>query len=110
MLNYFLLRFDPQTCSHDVTEFSEPAEALAALRRTEREFSDSHEIVLFMADSLDTVKSTHSSYFACAAEDNDADQAQLSQLDDSSNESLESALAAMRAEHQAVERMLAQIS
>ena len=63
---HFLLVFDPATGSAaNVREFNHAAAALDAYRDTEQQFRGRPEIqvVLIGADSLETVKKTHSNYF-----------------------------------------------
>ncbi|HEX4806245.1 MAG TPA: hypothetical protein VFU94_10105 [Conexibacter sp.] len=64
--NYFLLTYDLATRAVEIEEWHDDVEGAAA-RYSERERElqdrDDIEVVLVGADSLDTVKVTHSHYF-----------------------------------------------
>lgn len=66
LLRYFLLVFDPSNGrSAEVRTFEETDDALDAYRDTEHRFRGQQgiQVVLIGADSLETVKKTHSNYF-----------------------------------------------
>jgi hypothetical protein len=64
-IKHFLVVYDIHAGNADVTEFVDYEEALRRYDELEKQFIDSDEfdIVLLGADSLDTIKRTHSSYF-----------------------------------------------
>lgn len=106
-LEYFLVLFNPKTYSPQVVPFraDDADKALSALRGAERSAGDAWETVLFLADSLDTVKSTHGSYFAT-----DHVVTLSRSLDPSPVETFRSTLNDINAEHQRIEQLLDQIS
>ena len=108
MHKYFLLNFDPKTRSSEVDEFADIDEAFTALREAERSLGDTHEVVLFLAESLDALKMTHSSYFAYSALN--GDRAPVNSEHDSSVEELASVLNEIVAEREQVEQLLEQIT
>jgi hypothetical protein len=64
-IKHFLVVYDIAAGNADVTEYADYEEALERYDELEKQFLDSDEfdIVLLGADSLDTIKRTHSSYF-----------------------------------------------
>jgi len=62
-MRYFLMRFDRETLTPSLTAYDDRQEALAALREAERDGEPHIEIVLFMAESEESLRVTHSSYF-----------------------------------------------
>lgn len=64
-IRHFLVVYDVRTSQADVTEFTDYEEALAEYDKLEKQFleNDEFDIVLLGADSLETIKRTHSSYF-----------------------------------------------
>jgi hypothetical protein len=67
-IRHFLVVYDVAARHATVREFGDYEEALAAYDELEKEFlkpnaSDAFDIVLLGADSLETIKRTHSSYF-----------------------------------------------
>ena len=64
-IHHILVIYDIRAGSAKVHEFEDYADALAAYERIEKEHlgSDDLDIVLLGADSLETIKKTHSSYF-----------------------------------------------
>jgi hypothetical protein len=64
-IRHFLVVYDVRAGEADVTEFDDYNEAVARYEEIEKRFfgSDEYDIVLLGADSLDTIKRTHSSYF-----------------------------------------------
>jgi hypothetical protein len=67
-IRHFLVIYDIRTQRADVQEYEDYEHALAEYSRLERESfeSDQYDIVLLGADSLETIKRTHSSYFDSA--------------------------------------------
>lgn len=107
-LEYFLVIFNPKTYSPQVVAFraDETDKALRELRGAERSVSDAWETVLFLADSLDTIKATHRSYFATS--DSVITQPRL--LDPLAVETFRSTLNDTNAERRRIEQLLEQIS
>ena len=68
-IKYFLLILDPRVPNLEIKEFRDGRRASNEYARVEREHIDDPvvEIVLVGADSLDTLKVTHSHYFTIAA-------------------------------------------
>jgi len=68
-MKYFLLILDPRVPNLEIQEFRDGRRASKEYARVERQHIDDPvmEIVLVGADSLDTVKVTHSHYFTIAA-------------------------------------------
>ena len=64
-IKHFLVVYDVAEGVADVREFSDHDEALARYDELEKQFlnSDDFDIVLLGADSLETIRRTHSSYF-----------------------------------------------
>lgn len=62
-LHYFLLEYNRRDGTLDVSEFTENAEASAALHERETNRAPEVEVVLFMARSLEDLKHTHSRFF-----------------------------------------------
>lgn len=65
--SYFLLSYHLDSHALDVEPFGENADAAAAAysaREHEHRGDDKVEVVLVGADSLDTIRKTHSHYFA----------------------------------------------
>lgn len=64
-IKHFLVVYDVRAGVAEVREFSDYEEALAAYDQLEKQFLGSNEfdIVLLGADSVETIKRTHSSYF-----------------------------------------------
>jgi hypothetical protein len=65
--NYFLLVYNLETQALAIEEFGgDDAAAAAAYSQREHEYRDNNavEVVMVGADSLDTVRKTHSHYFA----------------------------------------------
>ena len=106
-LEHFLVRFNLETYSPQVVVFraDDADRALEALHGAERSVDGVWETVLFLADSLDTIKTTHPSYFAASA----PVLTQPRSLDPSTVETFRSALNQINAERQQIERLLEQI-
>lgn len=69
--HYYLLVYELETSSLDVTDYGRNVAAAAAeYDRRERQYRDRPEIevVLVGADSLETVKKTHSHYFGVSTQ------------------------------------------
>lgn len=64
-IHHFLVLYDIGDASADVTQFDDYGEAIAAYSVLEEETRDRTDVdvVLLSADSIDTVRRTHSSYF-----------------------------------------------
>jgi hypothetical protein len=62
-LKYFVIEFNHDTQSVQWTEFAAPDAAFAAVNAKESAKSAREEVVLFMAESIEMLKSTHSRYF-----------------------------------------------
>jgi hypothetical protein len=64
-IKHFLVAYDPARLKADVEEFGTDYDAAQdAYQKAERRaFGTDLDIVLLSADSLETIKSTHSSYF-----------------------------------------------
>lgn len=64
-IKHFLVVYDVSAGVAEVREFSDHEEALVEYDKLEKQFLDSSEfdIVLLGADSIETIKRTHSSYF-----------------------------------------------
>ena len=64
-IRHFLVIYDVRAGSAKVREFEDYDAAVAAYEKIEKEHlgRDDLDIVLLGADSLDTIKRTHSSYF-----------------------------------------------
>lgn len=65
-IRHFLVVYDVPTLKAEVTQFEDDYEAaVAAYRELEKRYldDDSHDVVLLGADSIETIKRTHSSYF-----------------------------------------------
>ena len=107
-LEHFLVRFNLETYSPQVVVYAagDVDRALKALHRAERSGDGDWETVLFSADSLDTIKTTHRSYFAASA----PVLTQPRSLDPSTVETFRSALNEINAEHLQIERLLEQIT
>ncbi len=60
---YFLIEYNHDTREVLWTEFAVEAEAFALLGIRERGKSPREEVVLFMAESIEMLKRTHSRYF-----------------------------------------------
>lgn len=67
-IRHFLVIYDVRAAQATVREFDDYAEALSAYESIEKKNlgSDDLDIVLLGADSLETIKRTHSSYFDTA--------------------------------------------
>ncbi len=67
-IRHFLVTYDVSAGKAAVTEFEDYDTALTAYQNIEKENlgRDDLDIVLLGADSLETIKKTHSSYFATA--------------------------------------------
>ena len=107
-LEHFLVRFNLETYSPQVVVYAagDVDRALKALHRAERSGDGDWETVLFSADSLDTIKTTHRSYFAASA----PVLTQPRSLDPSTVETFRSALNEINAEREQVEQLLEQIT
>lgn len=64
-IHYFLVMYDTNVGEAEVREFDDHEAAIGAYEEMEREARGRRnlDIVLLGADSLDTIKRTHSSYF-----------------------------------------------
>lgn len=66
-INHFLVIYDPATGNVEVKRFGSDYDAAQAayakLEEASRIAGDDRDIVLLSADSLETIKQTHSSYF-----------------------------------------------
>jgi hypothetical protein len=64
-IHHFLVIYDVRARQASVEQFDDYDDALAAYERIEKEHlgRDDLDIVLLGADSLETIKKTHSSYF-----------------------------------------------
>ena len=68
-MKFLLLTYDPQaTDGPDVVSFDDEASAFAELKRATHAKKPQEEVVLFHADSIETLKQTHSRYFYSATE------------------------------------------
>lgn len=107
-LEHFLVRFSLVTYSPQVVVYKagDVNEALKALHGAESSGDGVWETVLFLTDSLDTVKTTHRSYFAASA----PVLTQPRSLDPSTVETFRSTLNEINAEHLQIERLLEQIT
>lgn len=109
-LEHFLVRFNLEAYSPQpqvvVYKAGDVNEALKALHTAESSGGGAWETVLFLADSLDTVKTTHRSYFATSA----PVLTQPRSLDPSTVETFRSTLNEINAEHLQIERLLEQIT
>lgn len=77
-MKYFLLDYDHDTHDVHITTIEDTAEALAAYSEREREaLASSHEIVLFLGDSEDDLRKTHSRYFIGASQPPDGEAVTL---------------------------------
>jgi hypothetical protein len=67
-IHQFLVIYDVRARQASVEQFDDYDDALAAYERIEKEHfgRDDLDIVLLGADSLETIKKTHSSYFETA--------------------------------------------
>jgi hypothetical protein len=65
-IRHFLVIYDIRAGKARVEEFDDYDAALAAYEKIEKEHlgGDDYDIVLLGADSLETIKRTHSSYFS----------------------------------------------
>lgn len=70
-ITHFLLVADPAKPEPDVRELGVDYDAaIVAYNEAEAEYRDSDvEVVLLSADSVETIRRTHSSYFAAQADD-----------------------------------------
>lgn len=62
-MRYFLMRFDRKTLKPDLTPYDDPEEAFDALNAAERSREPHVEVVLLGAESEESLRVTHSSYF-----------------------------------------------
>ena len=64
-IRHFLVVYDIRAASANVTEYEDYDQALARYDELEKKYlaSDEVDVVLLGADSLETIKRTHSSYF-----------------------------------------------
>ena len=68
-MKFLLLTYDPQgTDGPDIVPFDDEASAFAELKRATHVKQPREEVVLFHADSIETLKQTHSRYFYSASE------------------------------------------
>ena len=67
-MNYFLLTYEPDVDRATVTRYEVETEAFAALERETLDKRATDEVVLFVAESEETLRRTHSRYFYDAAE------------------------------------------
>jgi len=68
-MTFFLLTYDPLSADGpDVVPFDDEEAAFTELERLILAKRPRHEIVLFRADSIETLKQTHSRYFYSASE------------------------------------------
>lgn len=77
-MKYFVLTYDRTTDQVAVMPFDDDASAFAELKRATLAKRPTDEVVLFYADSEDTLKRTHSRYFFTEREMIDATLAALS--------------------------------
>ena len=80
-MRYFVLTYDSRASGEpEIAAFDDENSAFAAVKKATIAKNDGEEVVLFRADSVDTLRKTHSRYFCTGAEIIDRMREVLEQL------------------------------